>query len=87
MRPPQASDRLIAMTRAQAIAQIQSTLPVLADEQISALAEVADALAQALEPEDDATRSAIREGLDQANSGRFASPAEVAAAFAKFRTA
>lgn len=39
----------------------------------------------ALEPEDEATRAAIAEGLAQTERGEFASDADVEAAFARFR--
>ena len=73
------------MTRQQAIAQIQSTLVALPDEQVSALAQIAEALARTGDDEDAATIAAIREGLAQAERGEFATEDEVEAVFARFR--
>lgn len=74
------------MSRTQTIAQIHSTLGVLPDAQLKALADIAEALARPLDAEDAATSAAIREGLAQADRGEFASEAEVAATFARFRS-
>ena len=73
------------MTRVQTIAQIHFALGALPDEQLTALADMAEALARPVEPEDAAAIAAIREGLAQVDRGEFASEAEVAAAFARFR--
>ncbi len=73
------------MTKIEAIAQIQSVLPALSAEQVQALAELAAAWTRPSPPEDDATRTAIAEGLAQADRGEFATSAEVEAAFARFR--
>jgi predicted transcriptional regulator len=75
------------MTRTEAIAQIEATLPALTTEQAQALAALAKAWTRQAPPEDDATRAAIAEGLAQADRGEFASDADVAAAFARFRPA
>ena len=75
------------MTRTQAIAQIEAALPALTVEQAQALAELAEAWTRQTPPEDAATRAAIAEGLAQADRGEFATEAEVAAAFARFRRA
>lgn len=60
------------MTRAEAIARIQSTLPALTAEQAEALAELATALTRTVPDENEATRAAIAEGLAQADRGEFA---------------
>lgn len=60
------------MTRTEAIARIQSSLPALTAEQAEALAELAIALTRSVPPEDEATRAAITEGLAQANRDQFA---------------
>jgi len=73
------------MTRIEAIDSIKSKLADLTDEQLEALAGIADSYARAIVPEDDATRAAIAEGMAQAKRGEFASEADVRAAFARFR--
>ena len=65
------------MTKAEAINQIEASLPVLSAEQLQALAELALAYTRDVEPEDDATRDAIAEGLAQADRGEFVLPSEV----------
>lgn len=65
------------MTRSQAIAKLQSTLPALTAEQASALAELAAAWTRATPLEDDATRTAIERGLAEAERGEFVDPAKV----------
>jgi predicted transcriptional regulator len=73
------------MTRTEAIAKINATLAQLSD--VQTLAEIVENLNS--EPdrpaEDDATRAAIAEGIAQARRGEFASDAEVAEAYARFR--
>lgn len=64
------------MTRTQAIAKLQSTLPALTAEQASALAELAVAWTRT-PPEDDATRDAIELGLAEAERGELVDPAKV----------
>lgn len=66
-----------SMTRTQTIDTIKAKLDVLSDEQLSSLADIADAYARSIPPEDEATRAAIAEGLAQAKRGEFASQAEV----------
>ena len=73
------------MSRTEAIAQIQSSLTSLTDDQISALADITAALSREHAPEDDATRAAIQEGSEQADRGEFATDAEVETAFERFR--
>ena len=65
------------MTRADAIAQIQSTLPALSGEQVQALAEIAASWVRDVPEEDEQTRAAIAEGIAQAERGQFASAADV----------
>jgi predicted transcriptional regulator len=74
------------MTKSEAIAQIEATLPVLTTEQAQALAALAEAWTRDPPPEDAETLAAIAEGKAQADRGEFATEAEVAAAFARFRT-
>jgi predicted transcriptional regulator len=74
------------MTKMEAIAQIEATLPALTTEQAQALAALAEAWTRPTPPEDEATRAAIAEGLAQADRGEFVSEADVAAAFARFRS-
>lgn len=75
------------MTRAEAIATITTTLPRLSDEHLQVLAEITQSwsIGAAEPPEDDATRVAIADGIEQARRGEFASDEEVAAAYARFR--
>lgn len=73
------------MTRTEAIDTIKSKLDALSTEQLAALADIADAMSRYVPDEDDATRAAIAEGVAQADRGEFASDADVAAAFARFR--
>lgn len=76
-----------SMTRTEAIAKINASLPQLSDERVQALAEIAQGWTDdAGRPaEDDATRAAIAEGVAQGRRGEFASDAEVAEAYARFR--
>jgi predicted transcriptional regulator len=78
---------MYAMTRTQAIAKIAALLPRLSDERVQALAEIADDWSDdTMRPsENDATRSAIANGVAQGRRGEFATEAEVAEAFARFR--
>jgi hypothetical protein len=75
------------MTRIEAIAKIAELLPRLSDVHVQALAEIADDWAddRARPNEDDATRAAIENGIAQGRRGEFATDAEVAAAFARFK--
>ena len=74
------------MTRAEAIAKITASLARLSDERIELLAEIAAGWTDDSRPaEDDDTRAAIAEGIEQANRGDFASDDEVAEAYARFR--
>jgi predicted transcriptional regulator len=75
------------MTRTEAIARIAATLPRLSDERLQILAEIAQSwTGEAVPPtEDDATRSAIANGIAQGRRGEFATDAEVAEAYARFR--
>ena len=74
------------MTRTEAIAKINATLARLSDERVLTLAEIVESLNEPDRPaEDDATRAAIAEGIAQARRGEFASDAEVAEAYARFR--
>ena len=74
------------MTRTQAIDTIKAKLDELSSEQLVALADIADAFTRDVPDEDDATRAAIAEGIAQADRGEFATDAQVAAAFARFRS-
>ena len=74
------------MTRTQAIDTIKAKLDELSSEQLVALADIADAFTRNVPDEDDATRAAITEGIAQADRGEFATDAQVAAAFARFRS-
>ena len=75
------------MTRAEAIAKITATLAQLSDERVQTLAEIAESWSGESDrpAEDDATRAAIAEGVAQGRRGEFASDAEVAEAYARFR--
>ena len=75
------------MTRTEAIAKITATLPQLSDERVQTLAEIAQSwTAEASRPaEDDATRAAIANGIAQGRRGEFATDAEVAEAYKRFR--
>ena len=75
------------MTRIEAIAKIAALLPKLSDERVQALAEIADDWADdgARPIEDGATRAAISNGIAQGRRGEFATDAEVAEAFARFK--
>jgi hypothetical protein len=75
------------MTRSEAIAKITASLPQLSDERVQTLAEIArDWTSDAARPpEGDATRAAIANGVAQGRRGEFATDAEVAAAYARFR--
>lgn len=75
------------MTRSEAIAKITASLPRLSDEHVQTLAEIAQSWTSdaAPAPEDDATRAAITNGIAQGRRGEFATDAEVATAYARFR--
>jgi hypothetical protein len=75
------------MTRTEAIAKIAATLPQLSDERLQTLAEIATSWSEdaARPAEDDAARAAIANGIAQARRGDFATDAEVAEAYARFR--
>lgn len=75
------------MTRTEAIAKISATLPQLSDERVRTLAEIAQSWTEdaARPAEDDATREAIANGIAQGRRGEFATDAEVAEAYARFR--
>jgi chorismate mutase len=75
------------MTRREAIDKIAATLPQLSDERVQTLAEIAESWADdhARPVEDDATRAAIANGIAQGRRGEFATDAEVAKAYARFR--
>jgi predicted transcriptional regulator len=66
------------MTKTEAIAQIEATLPALTAEQAQALAALAEAWTRPTPHEDDATRAAIAEGVAQANRGEFVATDKVA---------
>jgi hypothetical protein len=75
------------MTRNEAIAKITATLTQLSDERVQTLAEITETWTDdATRPvEDDATRAAIANGIAQGQRGEFASDADVARAYARFR--
>ena len=75
------------MTRAEAIAKITATLPRLSDEHVQTLAEIAQGWTDdaARPAEDDATRAAIANGIAQGRRGEFATDAEVAKTYTRFR--
>ena len=75
------------MTRTEAIAKITASLPHLSDEHVQILAEIAESWTDDATPapEDDATRAAIANGIAQGHRDEFATDAEVAAAYARFR--
>jgi hypothetical protein len=75
------------MTRIEAIAKITATLAQLSDERVQTLAEIAESWTSESDrpAEDDATRTAISEGIAQGRRGEFAGEAEVAEAYARFR--
>jgi hypothetical protein len=76
-----------SMTRTEAIAKITATLPQLSDERVQTLAEIAQTWTDdaARPAEDDAARAAIANGIAQGRRGEFATDAEVAEAYARFR--
>jgi 3-methyladenine DNA glycosylase AlkC len=71
------------MTRAENIASIEALLDDLTAEQLQVLVQIIDAWVQL--PENAATRHAIAQGIAEAQCNQFASEAEVAAAFSRFR--
>jgi len=75
------------MTRAEAIAKIAATLPKLSDERVQTLAEIAQSWTSdaVLPEEDDATRAAIANGIAQGRRGEFATDADVAGVYRRFR--
>jgi predicted transcriptional regulator len=75
------------MTRREAIDRITATLPRLSDERVQTLAAIAQSWTDepARPTEDDATRTAIARGIDQARRGEFASGQEVEEAYARLR--
>jgi hypothetical protein len=75
------------MTRTEAIAKIAASLPRLTDEHVQILAEIAQSWIDEtrIAPEDVAARVAIANGIAQGRRGEFATDAEVAAAYARFR--
>ena len=75
------------MTRTEAIARITASLTRLSDEDLQILAEIAQSWSTetARVPEGDTTRAAIANGIAQGRRGEFASDAEVAEAYARFR--
>ena len=75
------------MTRNDAIAQITATLPKLSDEHVQTLADIAHSWTDdgARPAEDETTRNAIANGIAQGRRGEFATDAEVAEAYARFR--
>jgi hypothetical protein len=75
------------MRRNEAIAKIKASLTGLSDEHLQVLAEIAENWSsEAARPaEEDATRAAIANGIAQGRRGEFASDAEVAEAYARFR--
>lgn len=75
------------MTRTEAIDRITAALPELSDERIQMLAEIVQSLATDAERpiETDGTRAAIADGIAQGRRGDFATDAEVAEAYARFR--
>ena len=77
------------MTRTEAIARITAALPQLSDERVQTLAEIVQSLANdaGCPNEDDAARGAIANGIAQGHRGEFATDAEVAEAYARFRRA
>ncbi len=64
------------MTRMQAIDAIKAKLDEMTDEQVQALADIAEAYTRAVAVEDDATKAAIAEGVRQAKAGQRVSAAE-----------
>ncbi len=62
------------------------TWPLEQQAELARLAELIEAQTLPVQMEDDETRAAIAEGLEQARRGEFATPEEVEAAYAKFRT-
>lgn len=71
------------MTRTKTI--FMTGLRELTNEQLTALANIADAFARDMPDEDETTRAAIVEGIAQADRGEFATDEEVAMALARFR--
>jgi len=60
------------MTRAETIDTIKSKLDAMTDEQLAALADMADAYTRPEPVEDEATRAAIAEGVAQSKAGERA---------------
>ena len=74
------------MTRVEAIAKITATLSKLSDDHVRTLAEIAESWAEeGPPPEDASTRASIANGLAEARNGDFATDAEVAEAYKRFR--
>ncbi len=73
------------MTRAENITRIEALLDDLTTEQLQVLVQIIDSWTRLPELEDAATRAAIAEGIAEAQCNQFASEAEVAAAFSRFR--
>jgi hypothetical protein len=75
------------MTRMEAIAKVTATLSKLSDERVRTLAEIAQSWAdEAQRPSEDAiTRASIANGLAQGRRGDFATDAEVAESYKRFR--
>ena len=65
------------MTKADAIRQIEVSLPALSAEQLQALAELAVGFARAAPQEDETTWAAIAEGLAQAERGELVAQSDV----------
>ena len=73
------------MTRKEAIERIAATLPQLSNERVQILAAIAQGWTDEAPAEDAAARAAIAEGIAQGRRGEFATDAEVAEAYARFR--
>ena len=74
------------MTRNQTIDLIRAKLDELSNDQLTSLADIADAYTRAVTDEDTATHTAIAEGIAQTDRSDFSSDTQVAAAFARFRS-
>jgi chorismate mutase len=75
------------MTRTEAIAKINATLPQLSDERAQTLAEIAQSWTDdgARPPEEDASHAAIANRIAQGRRGECATDEEVTEAYKRFR--
>ncbi len=65
------------MTRSDTLDRLKAKLDKLSDEQIAAIADMAEACVRDAPPEDEATRAAIAEGIAEAKAGLRVSQSEM----------